>query len=90
MLVKDAQFRDNPPDPRWRPGQSGYRQLLPEHTVDQPEMAEVAASRRAVVDEYPDRVLLAEMGLPPARARRHYAPIHVPFNFGLITACAMS
>jgi alpha-glucosidase len=85
LLVKDAELRDNPPNPRWRPGQSEYRRLAPAHTVDQPEMAEVAASLRAVVDEYPDRVLVAEMGLPPPRARRYHAAIHVPFNFGLIT-----
>jgi alpha-glucosidase len=48
-------------------------------------MAEVVGFLRAVVDEYPDRVLVAEMGLPPARAARYYPAIHVPFNFGLIT-----
>jgi alpha-glucosidase len=85
LLVKDAQFRDNPRNPRWRPGQSDYRRLTPVHTVDQAEMAEVTAFLRAVVDEFPDRILVAEMGLPPARAQRYYAAIHVPFNFGLIT-----
>lgn len=85
LVVKDAQFRDNPPNPRWTPGQSDYRRLVPAHTVDQPEMAEVTAFLRAVVDEYPERVLAAEMGLPPARAARYYDHIHVPFNFGLIT-----
>jgi alpha-glucosidase len=85
LLVKDARFRNNPPNPRWRPGQSDYRRLLPAHTVDLPEMAEVTALLRGVVDEYPERVLVAEMGLPPARAQRYYDQIHVPFNFGLIT-----
>jgi alpha-glucosidase len=83
LLVKDAQFRDNPPNRRWRSGQSDYRRLTPAHTVDQAEMAEVAAFLRAVADEFPDRILVAEMGLPPARAKRYYAAIHVPFNFGL-------
>jgi alpha-glucosidase len=85
LLVKDAQFRDNPPNPGWRSGQSEYRRLTPAHTVDQPEMAEVAAFLRMVIDEYPERALIAEMGLPPARAERYFAAIHVPFNFGLIT-----
>jgi alpha-glucosidase len=71
-FVKDAQFRDDPPDRRV-------------HMVDQPEMAEVIAFLRAVTDEYEDRILVAEMGLPPARAARYHAAIHVPFNFGLIT-----
>ena len=85
LVIKDAKFRDNPADPRWRSGESDYRRLLPAHTVDQPEMAEVAAFLRTVVDEYPRCVLVAEMGLPPARAERYYTSIHVPFNFGLIT-----
>jgi alpha-glucosidase len=71
-FVKDAQFRDDPPDRRV-------------HMVDQPEMAEVIAFLRAVTDEYEDRILVAEMGLPPARAARYHAAIHIPFNFGLIT-----
>jgi alpha-glucosidase len=71
-FVKDAQFGDDPPDRRV-------------HMVDQPEMAEVIAYLRAVTDEYENRILVAEMGLPPARAARYHAAIHVPFNFGLIT-----
>src|SRR5215207_2089598 len=82
LLVKDEQLRDNPPNPRWQPGETDYRRLTPAHTVDQPEMAEVVGFLRAVVDEYSDRVLVAEMGLPPAR---YYPGIQVPFNFGLIT-----
>jgi alpha-glucosidase len=85
LLVKDDRFRDNPPNPHWRPEEPDYRRETPAHTVDQPEMADVIAFLRAVVDEYPDRVLAAEMGLPPARAARYHAAIHVPFNFGLIT-----
>jgi len=85
LVMKDAGFHDNPPNPRWKPGQSDYRRLTPAHTVDQPEMAEVIGFLRAVVDEHPDRVLVAEMGLPPARAARYHEAIHVPFNFGLIT-----
>jgi alpha-glucosidase len=85
LLVKDDRLRDNPPNPNWRPGEPEYRRVAPVHTVDQPEMAEAIAFLRTVVDEYPDRLLVAEMGLPPARAARYYAAIHVPFNFGLIT-----
>ena len=85
LLVTDVRSCDNPPNPRWRSGRSDYRRLTPARTVDQAEMADVAAFLRAVVDEFPDRILVAEMGLPPARAKRYYAAIHVPFNFGLIT-----
>jgi alpha-glucosidase len=73
LLIKDARFRH---DPDGQPRR---------YTVDQPEMLEVVGFLRAVVDEYPGRALVAEMGLPPARAARYHAAIDVPFNFGLIT-----
>ena len=85
VLIKDAQLRDNPPRDGWRPGQPEYARLRPARTVDQPEMDDVVAFLHGVVGEYEDRVLVAEMGLPPARAARYYAGIDVPFNFGLIT-----
>jgi alpha-glucosidase len=85
LLIKDDRFGDNPPNPDWRPGESDYRRVTPALTVDQPEMADVIAFLRSVLDEYPHRVLVAEMGLPPARAARYHVAIHVPFNFGLIT-----
>ena len=85
VLIKDAQLRDNPPRDGWRPGQAEYTRVRPAHTVDQPEMDEVVAFLHGVVAEYGDRVLVAEMGLPPERAARYYAGIDVPFNFGLIT-----
>lgn len=85
MLVKDARLRDNPPDPRWRPGQSDYRRLKPEFTVDRPEMLDVVRFLRDVVDEFGDRVLTAEMGLPPERLARYHALVDVPMNFGLVT-----
>jgi alpha-glucosidase len=85
MLVKDDRLRDNPPDPRWRPGQPDYRRLKPEFTVDRPEMSDVVRFLGDVVDEYDARVLIAEMGLPPERLARYHASVDVPMNFGLIT-----
>ena len=85
FLVKDAQLHDNPVDPRWRPGGPDYWQLRPEHTVDQPELTDVLGFLRGVVDEYPDRVLIGELGLPPARMARYFRDVQVPLNFGLIT-----
>ncbi len=84
--IKDAAFRDNPVEPDWRDGDADYRRVKPVHTVDQPEIASVAARLRAVLDDYPgQRLLIAELGLPPARAARYYRWIDVPMNFGLIT-----
>ena len=47
-LVEDTEFRDNPPNPDWRPGLSPYRELLTTHTVDLPEVQEIVAQMRGV------------------------------------------
>jgi alpha-glucosidase len=86
MLVKDDRFRDNPVDPRWRADRPDYWQLRPERTIDQPDLLEVLRLLRAVVDEYPDRLLIGELGLPPARMARYFADIQIPLNFGLVTS----
>jgi alpha-glucosidase len=85
LFIKDDRLRDNPLNGSWRPGMSDYRRLQPVWTVDQPEMERVLAFLRGVMDAFPDRVLLAEMGLPPERAARYHLAIDVPLNFGLIT-----
>jgi alpha-glucosidase len=45
----------------------------------------VLAHLRKVVDGFANRVLVAEMGLPPSRVARYHKAIDVPLNFGLIT-----
>jgi alpha-glucosidase len=85
LFIKDARLRDNPVNADWQPGMSEYRRLRPLWTVDQPEMEEVLAYLRDVVNAFPDRVLVAEMGLPPKRAARYHDAIDIPLNFGLIT-----
>ena len=85
LFIKDARLRDNPVNPDWRPGTSEYRGLRPKWTVDQPDMDEVLVFLREVVNGFSDRVLVAEMGLPPARAARYHGAIDIPLNFGLIT-----
>ena len=87
-LVKDDQFRDNPPNPDCRPGMSPYRELLTTLHADQPEVQEIIAEMRAVVDEYGDRMMVGEIYLPLERLMAYYgasAPgVHLPFNFQLI------
>jgi alpha-glucosidase len=85
MLVKDEQLRDNPANPDWRTGQPEYRRFKPARSVDQPDIDQVLGFLRRIVDEYPGSVLLAELGLPPARLSRYHEHIQVPLNFGLIT-----
>jgi alpha-glucosidase len=91
QLVKDERFRDNLPNPEWRPGQSPYDALLPVHSADRPEVHEATREMRAVLAEYgDDRLLIGELYLPIERLVRYYGEggsgVHLPFNFHLISA----
>jgi alpha-glucosidase len=87
-LVKDTNFRDNPPNPDYRPGMSPYRELLTTHSADLPEVQEIVALMRGVVEEYDDRMLIGEIYLPVERLMAYYGAsgrgAHLPFNFQLI------
>ena len=87
-LAKDTRYRDNPPNPDFRPGMSPYRELLTTHSVDLPEVHEIVALMRAVVDEYDDRMLVGEIYLPLERLMAYYGAsgegAHLPFNFQLL------
>ncbi|MCL6500345.1 MAG: alpha-amylase, partial [Firmicutes bacterium] len=91
LLVEDASFRDEPPNPTWRPGMRERDRLLHPYTEDQPETHEVLRQFRAVLDEYRDRgpVLIGEVYLPTPQLVRYYGTperpeCHFPFNFGLV------
>jgi alpha-glucosidase len=89
-LVKDEQFRDNPPNPGWREGMDPYQRLVPLYTTDRPEVHAIVGRMRALFDEYPDRVLIGEIYLPLERLVQYYGRelrgAHLPFNFQLIAA----
>ncbi len=87
-LVKDMEFRDNPPNPDWQPGMSPYRELLTTYTADLPEVQEIVAQMRGMIEEYDDRMLVGEIYLPVERLMAYYGAsgkgAHLPFNFQLI------
>ncbi len=87
LMVKDDQFRDNPPNPSAPPGRP-FDALLPRWTPDRPEVQQVVAEMRAVLDEYADRVLIGEIYLPVDRLVAYYGEggrgAHLPFNFHLL------
>jgi alpha-glucosidase len=88
MMIKDDQFRDDPPNPDYHPGGSSHDRLLPLYTADRPEVHEVVAGLRSVLDEYADRVLIGELYLPIDRLVTYYGPhldeAQLPFNFQLL------
>jgi alpha-glucosidase len=89
-LIKDDQFRDNPPDPSYAVGEKPKRALIPLYTADRPEIHGVIAEMRRVVDEFPDRLLIGEIYLPIERLVAYYGRdltgLHLPFNFALLNA----
>ena len=88
-LIKDDQFRDNPPNPDFR-GQPPHRKDSAAHSTDQPEVHGVIAEMRRVIDEFDARVLIGEIYLPFERLVAYYgqdlAGAHLPFNFALLSA----
>lgn len=87
-LIKDETFRDNPPNPQFLDGQPPYQRLLPLYSTDRPEVHEVVAGLRAVIDEFPERLLIGEIYLPVERLAAYHGRdlmgCHLPFNFSLL------
>ncbi|HEX8695796.1 MAG TPA: alpha-amylase family glycosyl hydrolase [Longimicrobium sp.] len=89
-VVKDDLFRDNPPNPDYRPGvDDPFDRLERVWSGDRPEVHEVIARMRRVADEYPgDRVLIGEIYNKVERIIPYYGRelggCHFPYNFQLI------
>lgn len=88
LLIKDAAFRDNPPNPAYEPTQPAIDRYLSVYNSDQPGIHELVAQMRAVLDEYSDRVMIGEIYLPIDRLVTYYGTelkgAQLPFNFALI------
>lgn len=88
-LIKDEHFRDNPPNPDYRPGQPEIERNLQVNSADQPEIHDLVAEIRDVIDEYDNRLLIGEIYLPLERLMSYYGKtqdtgVHLPFNFQLL------
>ncbi|MDO9383551.1 MAG: alpha-amylase family glycosyl hydrolase [Hyphomicrobiaceae bacterium] len=87
-ILKDEQFRDNPPNPEYKAGQPPDYQFMPLYTADHEEVHDLIAAMRRTADAYQDRLLIGEIYLPPVRLVRYYGldleGVHLPFNFALL------
>src|SRR5580698_9224118 len=72
LLIKDDQYRDNPLDPHFAPGQSSGNSLLPVYNSNRPEVHDVVAEMRTLIDSYPGRVLIGEISLPMKDLMTYY------------------
>jgi len=88
QVIKDEQLRDNPPNPSYLPHEPEQHRLSAVYSTDRPEVHRIIAEMRAVVDEYPDRLLIGEIYLPVERLVAYYGDggegVHLPFNFQLV------
>jgi alpha-glucosidase len=88
-LVKDAEFRDNPPNPHYVEGRPPNERILTQYSTDQPEVHDVIAEMRRVTDAYRARVLIGEIYLPLHRLMAYYGNdltgAQMPFNFALLS-----
>ncbi|MGY2893397.1 alpha-amylase family glycosyl hydrolase [Deinococcus sp. UYEF24] len=89
LLAKDPEFRDEPRNPDWRPGQPEHNSLTHIYTQDLPVTHEYIREMRAALDEFDDRMMVGEIYLPIDRLLTYAgtpdAPeCHLPFNFHLI------
>ncbi|MDD2767666.1 MAG: alpha-amylase family glycosyl hydrolase [Methylococcus sp.] len=90
LLIKDAEFRDEPENPNWD-GIDPHGRLLHNRTAHQPELHAIVRAMRTVTDSYPgDRVLIGETNVPDDELVQYYGTardeFHLPFNFRLIYA----
>ncbi len=89
LLIKDPQFRDNPPNPQYFGGNTLWS-VLPKYTANQPETHSIVHQMRTLLDAYPQRpVLIGEIYLDIPELVTYYGtPVlpeaHLPFNFHLI------
>jgi alpha-glucosidase len=92
-MIKDAEFRDNPPNPAYTPGSPNNTRQLSIYNANRPEIHDLIAEMRAVVDAFPDRVLIGEIYLPIQQLMTYYGKdnrgVNLPFNFQLLQ-CAWS
>jgi alpha-glucosidase len=88
LIIKDDQFRDNPPNPQYGLGQSSGNSFLPVYNSNRPEVHTVVAEMRAIIDSYPGRVLIGEIYLPLNDLMTYYGRelkgANLPFNFLLL------
>ncbi len=94
-MIKDDQFRDNPPDPGYVEGESNPQwKYLRVYSENRPEVHPLIAEMRAVFDEFPDRVIIGEspystdpLVMTPffgAGSKPFGDELHIPFNFALL------
>lgn len=87
LLLKEAGFRDEPVNPDWD-GNNPHQRLHHIYTANQPGVHDIIRAFRALLDQYPERVMIGEIDLPPDSLMAYYGrardECHLPTHFGLL------
>ena len=86
LLIKDDEWRSNPPNPAYEPGMSDFQSQIPLYTSDRPYVQSVVAGLRAVANKLTTGYLIGEIYLPleklirvlRRRARRRTPALQFP------------
>jgi alpha-glucosidase len=91
FLIKDEQFRDNPPSPNEDQSihpNNIYARQSHKFNEDQDEVHEIIHQLRRILDQYPNLCGIGEVGYNLERWLRYYGDegngLHLPFNFRLM------
>jgi alpha-glucosidase len=89
LLLKDDQWRDNPFNPDWKPGDPAEQRQSRLYVEDRPGIHEIVREMRNTLKAYGERVLIGEIYLPVERLVHYYGETldeaHLPFNFQLLS-----
>ncbi len=83
LLIKDDQFRDNPPNPDYHPTMQDNAKFLPEHNANQPGTHAIVREMRALLDTYGPTLPAAQSSAEPAKNASHrvlIGEIYLPLN----------
>jgi len=87
LMLKDDQFRDEPPNPDWD-DVAPFNRLQHIYTANLPGVHDIIRRMRAVLDEYDERMMVGEIYLPNEDLVKYYGQdldeCHLPFNFQLL------
>ncbi|MFN8484105.1 MAG: alpha-amylase family glycosyl hydrolase [Anaerolineae bacterium] len=88
LMIKDEEFRDEPPSPTYQPGRPDRHRHEHIYTEDQALVHDIIRAMRRVLDSYEERMMVGEIYLPYERLMTYYGAdmdeCHMPFNFQLI------
>ncbi len=87
LMLKDDQFRNEPPNPEWD-GKVLHGSLQHIYTNNLPGVHDLIRQMRGVLNEYADRMMVGEIYMPYEDLVTYYGQnmdgCHLPFNFQLI------